>query len=279
MALPDLSVVDRQQAANERPVVNYAQSMHGSDTIIVLDTNGDPLDLTPWAHAAVKVKDRPANNVYYLNEFLDYGASIPDPTDGTVTIPFTGAQLTTAGPYYLELLFYLDVAGDPDEYPSHIVPCYMHVEPSLQSRDEVGVRISDVREALKDRAIQDNFLIDDIEFSNAQILWATFKVVETYNNALPPVGTIYSGSDFAFRSQAIDAVVAELLLIAARNYSRNSLQYSAGNVTIHDKERAKAYLALGGQMSAEFKAWATQIKIGINISAASGAVYNDYFTS
>ena len=67
---------------------------------------------------------------------------------------------------------------------------------------------------------------------------------------------------------------SQLLRMAAHNYARNSLQYSAGGVSVGDKTKDQQYIAMSKDLQAEFISWMGSKKVEINASLSFGGVYS-----
>ena len=91
----------------------------------------------------------------------------------------------------------------------------------------------------------ENELLDDQEFSAGTLQRARSYAIDLWN-ATPPQLTIYEVANFPARYVAWwrRQAAAEALRMAAFNYIRNDLQYTAGGVSVNDKAKAEIYTKL-----------------------------------
>jgi len=258
MPFPSIATVDHQRSPRERPVMRFQQDTEASAVVELRDHNGQVLDLTDVGRITLVCKDL----VQAVTPYISQTVTVAVAEEGKVAVNINASDLDVAGVFLAEFALYEGTSGSP--YAR--VPGYMDVVQSLGSSSQVvGVHIEDIRTQLYDRSAEDNFLLNDVEFTDSQICWAVLKSVNTFNEIQPMASTTYSAVDFPHREQWIDGTVAELLLMAARNYARNDLSYQAGGTAINDKNKLQSYQQLGKQMQEEYKAWARELKIGGNM--------------
>jgi len=112
-------------------------------------------------------------------------------------------------------------------------------------------------------------LLDDVEFTDLEILFAMRRVPDLWNET-PPLLTTYSASSFPYRYHWLQATCGHLLLMGAARYRRNRLAYQAGGIAIDDQSKADEYEKTGQQLIAEFKEWMRNEKYRINMGLAWG---------
>jgi hypothetical protein len=261
MPFPQIAVVDHQRSPLEQTVLRLHQLTEADQEVVLLNVRGQVVVLNEDDRVTLTVKDLPrAVDPYILRD-----VEILSAPEGKIRVAIPAADLDVAGVFYAEYAIYAGTAG----YPRLRVPGYMDVVQTLESSKQgVGVHIEDLRTAMYDRSAEDNFLLDDVEFTDAQICWALLKTIGLYNEMLPQAGTIYSAVDFPYREKWIEGSQAELMIMAAKNYARNDLSYQAGGTAINDKNKAQMYLQLGMQAREDFKGWAKEVKIAINMMDA-----------
>lgn len=135
--------------------------------------------------------------------------------------------------------------------------------------------VRELRMHMLDSGAADNVLLDDVEFSDEQILLAIRQPVQIWNETPPPIQT-FTTQNFPFRFNWKNAIIGQLLIMAAHNYRRNFLQHQAGGINVADKAKEKEYLAAGQQMMAEYREWLTTTKISINCGLFSGQIPSVY---
>lgn len=163
--------------------------------------------------------------------------------------------------------------GTNDDYLFAQYPVYINVEPNIATPyNYVGVlTIPEVRMHLLDTDPSLNTLLDDYEFSDAEILNAMRKPVDYWNEALPPIAP-YQHTTFPFRHNWLEGTCGYLLKSAAFKLRRNALDYSAAGLTIEDTPRAEFYLQLADKMLQEYFAWVSEKKMSINLGMGFGTI-------
>jgi len=121
----------------------------------------------------------------------------------------------------------------------------------------------DVRIWLRDNDPEANKLLDDFEFSPEEIRTAMTLTVDFWNDQ-PPYIRSYDYDKFPFRSQLLTGTAANLLFMAAHKYRRDSLQYSAGGLTIQDQEKYQQYDMAGSSLWQQYKEWVNWNKRSMN---------------
>jgi hypothetical protein len=130
----------------------------------------------------------------------------------------------------------------------------------------------DVRFFLMDRTASENFLLDDLEFTDEEIGNAMVLAVDKYNSTLPLVNT-YTSESFPFRYEMMLGASAILLRSKATNMMRNNLNYNTSDgVAINDLERRKEYLGMAQSFDAEFTDRIQKIKVSKNAEECYGYV-------
>jgi len=271
MPFPDICLVDRESCPDEWPFLNFFQYTDGSQTVELKESCGDPVDLTKYTKICLIARAYFGWDKLLINKDATV---VGDPKDGRVRVVLTAAGLADPGILLGEYILY---EGDR---PKRRFRCYVEVAESLehQGGQPRALSIQEVRFVLMDRCIEDNFLLDRLEFSDQQIAWAIRRPVDMWNATPPPIGT-YTVTNFPYRYYWANAAAGELLKMAARNYARNNLRYSAANLQVNDKDKAKEYIALGQDLLDEYKEWMLLEKRRINMERAMGTTSIPVFGS
>ena len=274
MPLPDIATVDRQQAPSEWPVLHFSQATDASQEVALVEgCDATAVDLTDTFQVKFYAKDHLFNTTLYV----DVEAPVVTANPGVIRVDVPADTLYHPGVFYGEFALFLEspeTPGDPADNPYKRLPCYMEVTQSLDANPpsaNYGLRIAEVRMAMWDRCPEDNFLLEAVMFSDAQIAFAIQRPVDMWNEMMPPVPPVYSAADFPYRYNWTNATIAELYGMAAHSGVRNSLTYQAHGVTVGDKDKFQYYLAIGREMKAEFKQWALQTKASRNAMNAMGS--------
>jgi len=284
MPFPDICVDDREACPNEMPTLCFQQQTKGSQTVQIRDKNGNPYPLDPSLHAVCFV----TRGEWLSNTNpLAVEVVISDPANSIITLDLTVADLPKAGIWLGEFLVYekpvaveesSSSSSSTDTTPGsqdviYRFKCYLQSEENLTNLDmtTTGLTIAEIRLAIRDRCREDNFLLDNIEFSNTEIAWAIRRPIEYWNEIPPPLSPRYTPSTFPYRYHWVGAVIGELLQIASHNYERNRLQYAAANLSIDDKDKSSYYIQSSARYLAEYKQWVLQTKKSINMNLAFGS--------
>ena len=272
MPFPDICLVDRESCPNDWPVLRFQQFTQYSEAIVLRETCGDPVDLTPYSGAYFIAKQQ-------------YGQATPDiskemiisqqPESGRVRLALTAEELDRPGVLLGEIILY------ESDVVTRRVRCYMEVEESIQhiSGHPQGMTIAEIRMAIMDRCMEDNFLLDNVEFADSQIVWAIRRPIDLWNDLPPDLRLYYTPANFPYRYYWVDGIVGELLIMAAHNYRRNRLPYSAANLSVDDKNKSKEYQTEGEKLKEQYKQWVLLTKRAININRAWGGTAIDAFGS
>lgn len=168
-------------------------------------------------------------------------------------------------------IFLADVTtpGGPLIAPG-VTRCFLEVQPT--SLDGVGsdmLSIAELRLAMRDQTPQANYLLDDVEFTDAEIIYAMRRPIDLWNET-PPDVIRYAPSNFPYRYHWTNSVIGHLLIQASFHKLRNHLSYSGGGVAVDDSSRWTAYAQLGRGMVEEYKNWVLLKKVEINVAHAFG---------
>lgn len=101
--------------------------------------------------------------------------------------------------------------------------------------------VSRIRMFLRDSTADQNYLLDAQEFTDEEIEAALEAAVDEWNET-PPVIRVYTRETFPYPHHLLDGVRGYLLQMAADNYHRNHLSYSAAGISVDDKNKGDIYL-------------------------------------
>lgn len=255
--------------------------------------NGRPLDLSELFPGAstdsvsedaaagavkVRIKEAIADELDPVNNPLwELKATVVDAAEGVITFKLPKACVEYAGIYTVSLGV-LDAEGTPLAVDSAI----MSVEKSLwASKLDVNLQqagppsLIEIRNIIVDRDPADNSLIDRVEFSTDQVMEAICQPVQYFNDQPPPI-VKFNTRNFPFQSAWQDAIVGNLLIMAAHNYRRNQLAYSAGGISVDDKNKEGPYLAYGNQLMQGYKDFVLNKKVEINVKGFMGSIASPF---
>jgi hypothetical protein len=153
-----------------------------------------------------------------------------------------------------------------DGFAKKLIPFYYDIQPNLLENSFNGpLTAVELRMAIRDRCALDNFLLDDIEFKQEELYLMMRRAVDNWNEE-PPPGFEFSPVTFPYRYNWCNAVIGELLIMAAYQLRRNKLDYTAGGVQIEDEARWEVYLAEGRRLREEYKAFIRRKKLELNVA-------------
>jgi hypothetical protein len=207
---------------------------------------------------------------------------IASPPDGHVTVDLDPTSFTKPGVYLAELQMIKDGVLE------HVYKMYVDAQASLAWRINGPLSIAEVRLWARDSYPEDNFLLDEVEFKDSEIVAAIRRAVDIWNTTPPMLQRyMYTPSNFPFRSQWLDLTIALLYDIAARSYLRNHLPYKAAGIGVDDKNKFSQYKQLSAEALTKFQSWTKDIKLQLNAQQCWGrsnigfsggiTTYGDYF--
>lgn len=130
------------------------------------------------------------------------------------------------------------------------------------------ITATDVRNFIFDRNIEDNDLLIDLNFSEAEIKDAMVRAAREFNSIPPFVETAYADCLSGDTNMFLDATAAQLYISEMSKLMRNDIDYNSGNVTTNLVAKRIEHLKTLYKVHAErFKEVAKQYKLSMNINA------------
>jgi hypothetical protein len=130
------------------------------------------------------------------------------------------------------------------------------------------VDVSYVRLALRDKTAEDNYLLDDVVFTDDEINYAIQATVDAWNETPPCVTRDLTADSFPWNAALIDGIKGKLFSIASYNMVANNLAYSAGGVSVDDKNKFSPYAQLSKKYWDQYMSWMIRKKKEINITSS-----------
>lgn len=271
-----------------RPSVMVTFGGEMTVTVQVLDANGNAFDLTDFLAndsldnspgGPCPSRTLPITKGVLFTLRTHRGQAIPeiqktlsivgDPTRGIVEVPFYPCEFTHPG------LFLAEIDLVSDSSIKYVYNLYVEVAPTLAwSSNNDPISIEEIRLWARDNSPEDNFLLDEVEFKDTEIIAAIRRVVDVWNSTPPLMDRFtFNTTNFPYRSQWIDATIGYLLDIASLNYMRNMLGYQAGGISIDDKKlKAQSYRQEADKRLQMYQNWMAMVKPQLNASQAWGRV-------
>lgn len=138
-----------------------------------------------------------------------------------------------------------------------------------------GLTVSDIRQALWDVCPEENILLDDLEFSDEEIMNAIRRPVDQWNE-LPPPMRLATVDNFPYRENWLRAACGILLETAGYRKLRNQLPYNGAGLSVDEHANWKAYVELGKRAATEFMQWALNHKKCLNVNEAWNYLSSPY---
>lgn len=257
--------------------VPFLSVVTGSNATLTIELKtqvdgGDPVDLSGVDHVQFVAKEMPFTPEYYVNQ----GATIVDGTGGVVSVTLTPDQLKYAGIWPASLITCSTPATS--NTPGEIIEefsCWLYVKRSLTSLidDNRPITIPEIRMALRDTSPSYNTLLEDLEFSDEEIVYAMMRPIEEWNEGTPHLEQYtYTPGTFPFRENWRKATIGYLLKTAAYHYQRNYVPYSAAGVSFDDKNKARQYFETGEQALNEWRQFVLSKKRELNMGLCFGVI-------
>lgn len=205
--------------------------------------------------------------------------AIVDPSTGLVRAEPLPTAIVRAAGLYLEEWAFFDNNGDM----VFSNQCYLFVNRGLFGLNSDPFQqnlgpptLSEIRLSLRDNSAADNTLLDAVEFDAAEIAQAVTRPVQYWNETPPPLRPLQTTKTFPFREMWLLGIQMNLLETAASHYRRNRLDYTAGGLSVDDKNKEGEYKAAAAQLRQQFQEMVRAKKIEINLAAFSGTIGSPY---
>ena len=211
-----------------------------------------------------------AKQMYNSTKMFSYIASVVDATYGAFSVTLPPEEIKCPGIYLAELAIY-----DDSNRLRFSDMRYLKVNVTLECSHYGPIMPSDVRMALWDYCPEVNTLIDDFEFPEEQIIYMIRRPIDLWNELLPNVYNA-NPNNFKWREHWLRCTVGYLLVAASRLQKRNTLNYTASGLSLQSNSNWQAYYQEGETLIAEFKNWAQNKKIEINVSGGYGTFGSSY---
>jgi len=135
----------------------------------------------------------------------------------------------------------------------------------------------DVRMAMMDTSPDANELLQDLEFSDAQIYHAVQRCVDEYNELPPRLLHRYDATTFPRPEHLLKGVISYLLQEATYKYARNRQQYNASGFTMDNNDKAERYFQLARIARAEWVDFINAMKTEENMVSCFGHTSSPWF--
>jgi len=212
--------------------------------------------------------------------YLTKDCVVVSAAEGLLKIRFKPSNLTLAGIWPAAVICY----NSADELIAQY-RAYLYVQPSLT---DIGTGVSttyplqphEIRMEMRDACPAANSLLEDVEFSDLEIFYNIQKPIEEWNETPPDLsdaGASYTQNTFPWRHAWRRATVGYLLRTAAIWQERNNFNYSAGGLSVKDKDKGQPYMAISERLIGEWRDWVMHKKAEINQGLCYGSMNSAAF--
>lgn len=245
---------------NEPRVLRLDQGVYESVDVTPLDDRGEPVDVANLGYDPRVTLSSTAfwgsrQPIFVVDGRIDDDKVFVDLTPEHTSVPgihtcsltiFVDDQLIAVHRYLLEISAHdLYVSNGP-------------------------LSIAEVRLHLRDTSPEVNYLLDDMEWSDAEIAAAIRWPVDQFNERPPPLDVRFTVYNFPYRYHWCTGASAMLMRTAAAWYRRNAQNRTSGGISINDRQRAEEYERIAAVRWQEYVEWCDQIKLALNAEAGFG---------
>ena len=302
-----LSTVNNQPVLSRMRAVNVRGGSQATIEWTMQDQSGNPVDLSPCVEAcdvdesdssgdsdsssASEVVCTEAFEVKFrIREHLSVGcqpspeqtqyiAEVVDAAEGTVRVTLPRGATSVPGVYFAEFAVVgTDTEGCEYVHFSNIF--YVYIDRAMWSASsglgQGPPSLAEIRLHLRDSGGQENFLLDNLKFDDAEIALAIARPVQYWNEIPPPLNNALTTQNFPFRFHWLEGICANLFWMVAEQYRANNLQYSAAGVSVNDQDKEPQYEKAAERRWANFKEFVRRKKASINLEGAYGGIGSSY---
>ena len=263
MALPEICVSSSRHATGW-PVIDLAQQTQEEIIVTLTDSECAAIELDPATQSVhMYVKEMLDSTEFYIDEACVINSS------GKITLTLEGTDLPYPGTWVGEFT----VTNIASTAITGRYRFYLNVDANLTKllSQHTPLTIPEVRMAVRDRCAEDNTFLDDVEFSDTEIVLAIRRPIDYWNEVPPNITPNYTPVTFPYRYYWLEGTIGELLRIAALNLTRNKAPVQAGGIAMDDNSRSETYLKLSAMFMESYRNWVVGQKYAINVSQGWGS--------
>lgn len=250
---PNLSTVHQQPIPQRLRTVYVTGGQAATVAWTMLDREGRPVDLTACGCGDNSSSSASSGvcpdyrlqfreNVGAAQLYEVYGELV-EAEAGKLQFAISAEQLILPGVYFAEAQVLDHTSETPQVLFSNMF--YLVINRSISTADgRCKMRgpptIAEIRLHLRDSSPQENFVLDNIKFDDAEIAMAITRPIEYWNEVPPPLRH-YTTQNFPHRFHWLEAIVGQLYMLIAEHQRANNLQYQAGGIAVDDMNREMNY--------------------------------------
>ncbi len=271
---PKTTFVYGQAVATKMQSLIVQQGQTAAIQTIIKDVNGKPVDLTSYSGSNIVMRIAEAVGLTG-SLFSDISVLILNATAGLVGTTLTADVVSYAGISIAEIAF-LDTSSNNLILSNRYYLVVDATQFGLATTRQGPPTMMEIRMHIRDNAPEDNYLLDEIEFDDAELAASITRPIMQFNEMPPPSDQLYNTATFPYRYHWLEAIVANLYMIAAAHYRRNQLAYSAAGLSIDDKNKEKQYLEIAAYHKKNWEDFAKATKVRANMEAGFGTILSGY---
>jgi hypothetical protein len=261
----------------KRRVAAIKAGQNATINLTLLDNDGNAVDLTSYdvvaSSGSILAKFKDSVTITAAAAVSSAACAVETAASGEISCVVPDAVKRQPGIYIGEF----GVLDDSDNM-TFSNTLYVIVDQGLFGAldDSVGPpSMAEIRLFLRDY-VQENELLDTVDFDGAEIAAAITMPVRFWNESLPPLPKTYNSQTFPWRYHWLMAICAHLYSIAGEHYRRNDLSYNAGGMAIADKNKHGLYEQKAAQMMDEWRMFVKTKKVSLNLDRGYSSFGSTY---
>lgn len=276
-----------------------ARGQHATLEKIFRNRKGEPVNLTscgcvPVSESAsesiedlfcgVKVRIMEILGIDSNEPVREVEGEITDPSNGKMRVVLPLEVLNFPAIYRLEWGIFVDglVVATCQSYlfvEAGLFGFNLPSDATLETRQFGPPTILEIRMSIRDNMGENVLLEGDVEFSDAEIVFAITRPIREFDERPPPLSTRYTTRKFKWKEYWLKGIQANLYHMAAMWYQRNRLQVTTGGLTIDDLNKQREYLVASQLVRKEWNDWVIHKKVELNARdfvSTTGSTYGGY---
>lgn len=254
-------------APSDWPVIEVQQKVPGQLVLTLSDECKDnPSELPEGDVAKLVVKEHPT-----LPPCIQVDGTYVA-ADAAYSFDLLDSHVSRPGLFTADLVHYdAPLGSEESPSPHRVRRLYLEIEPNnLAQPGPYPLSVSEMRLILRDECPDQNYLLDDLDYTNKEIVKAIQDVVDTWNETAPQI-RLHSYTDFPYRRKWAEGAMGLLLERKGRWMYRNHLNYSAGGISVDDTSRFQVYMQDGARLWQSFTTWMLGEKRRLDMESAFGS--------
>ncbi len=287
---PRLAVVEGQQVLSRLQGISVQQGQSAIVEFILRTEAGDAIDLTSCDFPGDDTESSSSDaDDSYIKVALREALSFNDVSTPSVVVPGTTYPPGGTGAIRFQLPVAITAAAgvelaevgifDSTGALTYSTLLYVLVNrgqfgPNLQAAGPPTLR--EIRMRLKASGAEDSYLLDNVEFDDAEIADAIVQTVAWWNESQPPIKQTFNTANYPYPFEAMNGIIGKLYQAVAYYYFREDLTYTVDGVTVADKNKGPTYAKIGEQLWGQYVTWVKRKKASINIDGGFGTIASPY---